>query len=81
MIVAFTVGPYKGTWVHRDLAPRLAMWCDDYGKVMDVVSEAIVAMADGRVPTLGAAVPPDDSIAQVRRCRPIACNRLLPRQN
>jgi len=42
----FANGPYRGTWVHRDLAVNLAVYCDNTGELELAVSEAIRALAD-----------------------------------
>lgn len=42
----FRSGAYQGTWVHRDLALRLAEYCDDTCQLETAVGQAINALAD-----------------------------------
>ncbi len=53
----FSNGPYRGTWVHGDLAVDLAMYCDETGELQLAVSRAIRALAD-RPPAAAAPVFP-----------------------
>ena len=46
VVPTFKRGPYKGTWVHRDLAINLAMYCDRTGELQLAVSQAICALID-----------------------------------
>jgi len=62
--IGFNTGPYRGTWVHRDLALRLAEYCDDTCQLETAVGQAIRALAD-RPPAAAApafpAPPPVES--------------------
>jgi len=64
LAIPFVSGPYKGTWVHRDLALRLAEYCDDTCQLETAVGQAIRALAD-RTPAAAApafpAPPPVES--------------------
>jgi len=53
LAIPFVSGPYKGTWVHRDLALRLAEYCDDTCQLETAVGQAIRALAD-RTPAAAA---------------------------
>ena len=44
--IPFLSGPYQGTWVHRDLALRLAEYCDDTCHLETAVGQAISALTD-----------------------------------
>ena len=44
--VTFKALPYKGTWVHRDMALCLAEYCDDTCQLETAVGQAIRALAD-----------------------------------
>ena len=49
IIVSVTgTGQYAGTWIHRDLAFALALYCDSDGErgVRATVSQALAAYAD-----------------------------------
>ncbi len=60
IVPTFVSGPFRGTWVHRDLAVNLAMYCDDSGALELAVSQAIRALAD-RPPVMAPDVHPDPS--------------------
>lgn len=46
IIPTFASGPFRGTWIHRDLATNLAAYCDNDGRLSLAVSKAIRALAD-----------------------------------
>jgi len=58
IVPTFNSGPLKGTWIHRDLATDLAMYCDNSGRLRLAVNRVIRALAD-RPATAPAPTAPD----------------------
>jgi len=58
IVRTFRTGPFRGTWINRDLAINLSMYCDKTGALQLAVSRAIRALADRPAAAAAAAAPP-----------------------